>query len=203
MTTKNPVRRTYTEAFKGEAVALITEQGYKLSEAARSVDVNANLLSKWRDRFAEEAAGTRLTGDERDELKQLRKEVRLLKMEKEILKKKDDDDDEDMKDEKKKEEELVKEKKEDEESKKEKVIVEKNFEYLNNPSRVLPDQLHYLTFDKDLKYVPIKKDYEIGIMLLKNLKPNEEEVFVQLKNNDILDDEKDEPKPPAEFEWKN
>ena len=87
MTTKNPVRRTYTEAFKGEAVALITEQGYKLSEAARSVDVNANLLSKWRDRFAEESAGTRLTGDERDELKQLRKEVRLLKMEKEILKK--------------------------------------------------------------------------------------------------------------------
>ena len=87
MTTKNPVRRTYTEAFKGEAVALVTEQGYKLSEAARSVDVNANLLSKWRDRFAEEAAGTRLTGDERDELKQLRKEVRLLKMEKEILKK--------------------------------------------------------------------------------------------------------------------
>ena len=87
MTTKNPVRRTYTEAFKGEAVALITEQGYKLSEAARSVDVNANLLSKWRDRFAAEAAGTRLTGDERDELKQLRKEVRLLKMEKEILKK--------------------------------------------------------------------------------------------------------------------
>ncbi len=87
MTTKNPVRRTYTEAFKGEAVALITEQGYKLSEAARSVDVNANLLSKWRDRFGEEAAGTRLTGDERDELKQLRKEVRLLKMEKEILKK--------------------------------------------------------------------------------------------------------------------
>ena len=87
MTPKNPVRRTYTEAFKGEAVALVTEQGYKLSEAARSVDVNANLLSKWRDRFAEEAAGTRLTGDERDELKQLRKEVRLLKMEKEILKK--------------------------------------------------------------------------------------------------------------------
>ena len=49
--------------------------------------VNANLLSKWRDRFAEESAGTRLTGDEREELKELRKENRLLKMEKEILKK--------------------------------------------------------------------------------------------------------------------
>ena len=87
MTTEKRSRRKYSEEFKREAVALVTEQGYKLAEAARSVDVNANLLSKWRDRFAEEAAGTRLTGDERDELKQLRKEVRLLKMEKEILKK--------------------------------------------------------------------------------------------------------------------
>jgi len=87
MTTEKQVRRKYTEEFKREAVALVTEQGYKLSEAARSVEVNANLLSKWRDRFAEEAAGTRLTGDDRDELVRLRKENRLLKMEKEILKK--------------------------------------------------------------------------------------------------------------------
>ena len=87
MTTKKPVRRKYTEEFKREAVALVTEQGYKLSEAARSVDVNANLLSKWRDRLSEEAAGTRLIGDDRDELVRLRKENRLLKMEKEILKK--------------------------------------------------------------------------------------------------------------------
>ena len=84
---EKPSKTNIYGSIQGEAVALITEQGYKLSEAARSVDVNANLLSKWRDRFAEEAAGTRLTGDERDELKQLRKEVRLLKMEKEILKK--------------------------------------------------------------------------------------------------------------------
>jgi transposase len=68
-------------------VALVTDQGYKLAAAARSVDVNANLLSKWRDRFTEEAAGTRLTGDDREELMRLRKENRLLKMEKEILKK--------------------------------------------------------------------------------------------------------------------
>ena len=84
MTTDKQARRQYTEAFKREAVALVTEQGYKLTEAARSVDANANLLGKWRDRFAEETAGTRLTGDERDELMQLRKENRLLKMEKEI-----------------------------------------------------------------------------------------------------------------------
>ena len=87
MTTEKRSRRKYSEEFKREAVALVTEQGYKLAEAARSVDVNANLLSKWRDRFGEEAAGTRLTGDEREELKELRKAVRVLKMEKEILKK--------------------------------------------------------------------------------------------------------------------
>ena len=87
MTTEKRSRRKHSEEFKREAVALVTEQGYKLAEAARSVGVNANLLSKWRDRFAEEAAGTRLTGDEREELKELRKAVRLLKMEKEILKK--------------------------------------------------------------------------------------------------------------------
>ena len=87
MTTGKQARRNHSEEFKREAVALVTEHGYKLSEAARSVGVNANLLGKWRDRFAEEAAGTRLTGDEREELKELRKAVRLLKMEKEILKK--------------------------------------------------------------------------------------------------------------------
>ena len=87
MTTEKRSRRKYSEEFKREAVALVTEQGYKLAEAARNVGVNANLLSKWRDRFAEESAETRLTGDEREELKQLRKENRLLKMEKEILKK--------------------------------------------------------------------------------------------------------------------
>ena len=37
--------------------------------------------------FEEEASGVRLSGDEREELKRLRKEVRQLRMEKEILKK--------------------------------------------------------------------------------------------------------------------
>ena len=84
MTTEKRVRQQYTDEFRREAVALVTEQGYKLSEAARSLDVNANLLGKWRDRYEEEAAGTRLTGEE---LKGLHKENRQLRMEKEILKK--------------------------------------------------------------------------------------------------------------------
>ena len=87
MTTETRKRRNYTDDFKREAVALVTEQGYKISEAARSLDIGANLLGRWRRQFEEEASGVRLTADEKEELKRLRKEVRNLRMEKEILKK--------------------------------------------------------------------------------------------------------------------
>ena len=87
MTTEPRKRRSYTEDFKREAVALVTDQGYKVSEAARSLDIGANLLRRWQQQFEEEARGTRLSGDEREELMQLRKEVRQLRKEKEILKK--------------------------------------------------------------------------------------------------------------------
>jgi transposase len=36
MTTETRKRREYTEDFKRDAVALVTDQGYKVSEAARS-----------------------------------------------------------------------------------------------------------------------------------------------------------------------
>ncbi len=87
MTTETRKRRNYTEDFKREAVALVTEQGYKISEAARSLGIGANLLGRWRRQFEEEALGTRLSVDEREELKRLRKENRMLRMEKDILKK--------------------------------------------------------------------------------------------------------------------
>jgi len=87
MTTQSGKRRSYTEDFKRDAVALVTEQGYKVTEAARSLDINSNQLHRWKQQFAEEAAGTRLSGDEREELKRLRRENRQLRMEKDILKK--------------------------------------------------------------------------------------------------------------------
>ena len=85
MTIEKRKRSNYTEDFKREAVALVTDQGYKVAEAARNLDVNANLIGRWRRQFEEEASGSRRTGDEKEELKRLRKEVRQLRMEKEIL----------------------------------------------------------------------------------------------------------------------
>jgi len=87
MTTETKKRRSYTEDFKRDAVALVTEQGYKVSAAARSLDINDNQLRRWKREFEEQASGARLSSDEREELKRLRKENRMLRMEKEILKK--------------------------------------------------------------------------------------------------------------------
>ena len=43
------VYKTYTQEFKKEAVALVTDQGYSVAEAARSLGVNTNLLYKWKE----------------------------------------------------------------------------------------------------------------------------------------------------------
>ena len=41
-------RNRYTKEFKEAAVKLITEQGYQITEAARNLGVNANLLGRWK-----------------------------------------------------------------------------------------------------------------------------------------------------------
>ena len=47
----------------------------------------ANLLGRWKHQFEAQATGVRLGADERQELKRPHKEVRQLRLEKEILKK--------------------------------------------------------------------------------------------------------------------
>ena len=41
-------RRTYTAEFKVEAVKLVTEQGYSVAEAARSLGIHETLLRSWK-----------------------------------------------------------------------------------------------------------------------------------------------------------
>ena len=80
-------RRTYTAEFKREAVKLVTEQGYKISEAARNLGVHENLLRVWKQKLAAGNGNEPLTQDERMELARLREENKRLRMEREILKK--------------------------------------------------------------------------------------------------------------------
>ncbi len=87
MTSKKTRRPNFTEDFKRDAVALVTEQGYSQAEAGRSLGVGANLIGRWKREYDDEASAHGLSQDEREELKRLRRENRELRMEKEILKK--------------------------------------------------------------------------------------------------------------------
>jgi transposase len=84
-------RRTYTPEFKAEAVKLVTEQGYSVAEAARSLGIHETLLRSWKQ--ALEAQGDQaFPGNGRlpaveEELRRLRTENKRLLMEREILKK--------------------------------------------------------------------------------------------------------------------
>ena len=79
--------KQYPAEFKEEAVNLVLEQQYTVVEAAKSLGINPALLYKWKDKIEAERKGSSLSGDEREELMQLRKENRTLRMEKDILKK--------------------------------------------------------------------------------------------------------------------
>jgi transposase len=87
MTDEKKQRREYTDDFKRDAVGLVIEQGYSVTGAARSLGITAGLLGRWKREHLHQADGTTLSQDEREELKDLRKEVRQLRMEKDILKK--------------------------------------------------------------------------------------------------------------------
>ena len=85
------VRKNYTPEFRREAVRLVTDECYKIAEAARSLDINANMLGRWV-REAREDSDTAFPGKgnlspEQEEIRRLRRENRELRMEREILKK--------------------------------------------------------------------------------------------------------------------
>ena len=44
-------RRDFPEDFKRDAVALVTEQGYSIAEASRSLDIGSNLLGRWKREY--------------------------------------------------------------------------------------------------------------------------------------------------------
>ncbi len=80
-------RNRFTPEFKREAVALITEQGYSITQASKAIGTSENNLRRWKTELEQEATGERLKSDERAELARLRRENKELRLEKEMLKK--------------------------------------------------------------------------------------------------------------------
>ncbi len=85
--TEKRINKSYSKEFKEEAVALITEQGYSVAEAAKAVGIRTNQLYRWKQEQEALKSGSLLNPDDKAELMRLRKENKQLRMEKEILKK--------------------------------------------------------------------------------------------------------------------
>ena len=81
-------RRKYSDEFKDEAVKLVTEQGYKATEAARNLGIHEGVLRRWiKQRSPEVVHSIPSTVKLQAELKLLKRENERLRMEREILKK--------------------------------------------------------------------------------------------------------------------
>ncbi len=81
---------SYSSQFKQDAVKLAVESDQSIANTARDLGVNANTLYTWVTRFHQSVTSTaKGTADNNpyDELKRLRREVSLLKEERNILKK--------------------------------------------------------------------------------------------------------------------
>jgi transposase len=83
------VRRQFSDEFKEGAVRLVLDEGKTVGAVARELDLTASALSLWvRHARSERTKGkSGLMKEEREELTRLRKEIRELRMERDILKK--------------------------------------------------------------------------------------------------------------------
>ena len=88
-TPKRRPRRQFSDEFKQQAVRLVLDEGKSVTAVARELDLVASALGQWvKHAQADRTQGrTGLTTTEREELTRLRKEVRILAEEREILKK--------------------------------------------------------------------------------------------------------------------
>jgi len=77
----------YTKEFKEEAAKLVTEQGYSQAEAGRRLGVSDKNINRWVKESKIPREKKNPLSKEQEELKQLRKEVTQLRLEREILKK--------------------------------------------------------------------------------------------------------------------
>ena len=84
-------RRVYTPEFKAEAVKLVTDKGYSLAEAARSLGIHETLLRSWK--LAIEKQGDQAFPGHgklppfEEEMRRLHAENQRLRAERDILKK--------------------------------------------------------------------------------------------------------------------
>ncbi len=84
-------RKQYTKEFKLDAISLVMDQGLTIAEAARSLEINANMLNRWIKESQADNNGQAFRGNgkltpEQEEIRNLKLQIKQLKLEKQILK---------------------------------------------------------------------------------------------------------------------
>lgn len=83
-------RKIYTDEFKIEAVELVNVHGYPAREVCRKLGISSSMLYRWREAYQKKGEkafpGNGKQNDE-SEVEQLKRQVRQLQMENEVLKK--------------------------------------------------------------------------------------------------------------------
>lgn len=83
-------RRKFTEEFKREAVRICREGGRSIGQVAKELDLTESAIRNWVRQYEvdhREGPSETLTTAEREELRTLRRRVRSLEQERDILKK--------------------------------------------------------------------------------------------------------------------
>jgi len=80
-------QRKFTNEFKLEAVKLAESGDRPIAQVARELGVNETTLYRWMNRYGQRAGAGRITPEEHEELIRLRREVRRVTEERDILKK--------------------------------------------------------------------------------------------------------------------
>jgi transposase len=84
-------RRTYSREFKLEALRLAETSGKSDSQVERDLGISRGCLYRWRAAVAAEGKqafpGQGRLGPEQEELRQLKREIEILRQERDILKK--------------------------------------------------------------------------------------------------------------------
>ena len=83
----NGKKRRFDRDFKISAVKMVTEGGHKASEVARSLGIEANQLYLWKKKFGDQGEKAFVGKGHLTELAALRRKLREVEMERDILKK--------------------------------------------------------------------------------------------------------------------
>ena len=74
----------FSDEFKRDAVAQITERGYPVAEVSQRLGVSQHSLYAWKKKFSKPSGGD---GDQAAEIRRLKKELARVTEERDILKK--------------------------------------------------------------------------------------------------------------------